>query len=216
MSGSFSGALDGTTARRKPSGPPRPTGGVSGGPGAARHRGRPRRDHDVGRDRDPGAPTREPSPARGRRRVRDRGTPPATTVCTSYLANGRARASAAPRAPAASRPLSRPCAERRGGGARRATSACTSTSNGRCPSSTGATTEPGVPGRRSARNSADGSGTPSSPAPVIANRPSSSVDPKRCLTARSSRRAWWRSPSNDSTVSTRCSRPVGRPARRPS
>ena len=34
------------------------------------------------------------------------------------------------------------------------TSACTSTSSGRWPSSAGATTEPGTPGRRSARNSA--------------------------------------------------------------
>ena len=39
--------------------------------------------------------------------------------------------------------------------------------------------------------------------------------PKRCLTARSMRSAWWRSPSNDSTVSTRCSSARG-PARPPS
>ena len=45
--------------------------------------------------------------------------------------------------------------------------------------------------------------------------PSSSVDPKRCLTARSRRRAWWRSPSNDSTVSTTCSSTRG-PASAPS
>ncbi len=95
------------------------------------------------------------------------------------------------------------------------TSACTSTSSGRWPSSTGATTDPGTPGWRSARNSALGSGTPTSPASPISNRPSSWVLPKRCLVARSMRRAWWRSPSNDSTVSTRCSSTRG-PARPPS
>ena len=50
---------------------------------------------------------------------------------------------------------------------------------------------------------------------VISNRPSSLVEPKRCLTARSRRRAWWRSPSNDSTVSTTCSSTRG-PASPPS
>ena len=41
------------------------------------------------------------------------------------------------------------------------------------------------------------------------------MDPKRCLVARSRRRAWWRSPSNDSTVSTTCSSTRG-PASPPS
>jgi hypothetical protein len=105
---------------------------------------------------------------------------------------------------------------RRGAGAvLGTTSACTSTSSGRQPSSTGATTEPGTPGWRSARNNALGSGTPTRPASPISNRPSSWVLPKRCLTARSIRRAWWRSPSKASTVSTRCSSTRG-PARLPS
>ena len=39
--------------------------------------------------------------------------------------------------------------------------------------------------------------------------------PNRCLVARSRRRAWWRSPSNDSTVSTTCSSTRG-PASAPS
>ena len=95
------------------------------------------------------------------------------------------------------------------------TSAWTSTSSGRWPSSTGATTEPGTPIWRSARNRALGSGTPTRPASPISNRPSSWVLPNRCLTARSMRRAWWRSPSKASTVSTRCSSTRG-PARPPS
>ena len=41
------------------------------------------------------------------------------------------------------------------------------------------------------------------------------MEPKRCLTARRSRRAWWRSPSKASTVSTTCSSTRG-PARPPS
>ena len=49
---------------------------------------------------------------------------------------------------------------------------------------------PATPSRRSARNSCEGSATPARPWPVISNRPSSSVAPKRCLTARSMRRAW--------------------------
>ena len=85
------------------------------------------------------------------------------------------------------------------------TSACTSTHSGRAPSSTGATTEPEPPARRSARNSALGSATGCSPSAPISIRPSSSVEPKRCFSARSIRSAWWRSPSNDSTVSTTCS-----------
>ena len=35
--------------------------------------------------------------------------------------------------------------------------------------------------------------------------PTSPAGPKRCLTEVSTRRAWWRSPSKESTVSTRCS-----------
>ena len=144
-------------------------------------------------------------------------TPPATTAYTSVVGHTGAdplvehgeheRRGDRCRGPAPSAAAS--------GGSDCVTSACTSTSSGRWPSSTGATTEPAMPGRRSARNSADGSGTPTRPSPVISNRPSSSVEPKRCLAARRSRSAWWRSPSNDSTVSTRCSSTRG-PARPPS
>ena len=56
-----------------------------------------------------------------------------------------------------------------------------------CPRATGATTEPGTSGRRSARNSADASGTSASPSPRISNTPSSLVAPNRCFTARRKR-----------------------------
>jgi hypothetical protein len=61
----------------------------------------------------------------------------------------------------------------------------------------------------------DGFGTGRSPAPVISNTPSSLTAPKRFFTARTTRCAWCRSPSNDSTVSTTCSSTFG-PARLPS
>ena len=116
----------------------------------------------------------------------------------------------------ASRPPSSPEADRRGMASDdRDTSACSSTSSGRWPSMAGKTADPHAPCWRSPRNSPLGSGTPTSPSSVISNRPSSPAGPNRCLTARSSRRAWWRSPSKVSTVSTTCSRTRG-PARAPS
>ena len=63
--------------------------------------------------------------------------------------------------------------------------------------------------------SSDGSGTPTSPAPVISNTPSSFVEPNRFFVARRTRCAWYRSPSNWSTQSTRCSSTRG-PATAPS
>ena len=82
------------------------------------------------------------------------GAPEIEPACRSSTASTWAR-----------RPPSTPWAVRRGDGALLGTtSACTSTSSGRCPSSTGATTEPGTPACRSARNSALGSGTPTRPA----------------------------------------------------
>ncbi len=79
----------------------------------------------------------------------------------------------------------------------------------------GNTADPVPPTRRSPRNSLLGSATPHRPPSVISNSPSSPVAPKRCLTARRRRRAWWRSPSKLSTVSTTCSSTLG-PARAPS
>ena len=79
----------------------------------------------------------------------------------------------------------------------------------------GSTTPPGTPACRSPSNSWLGSAIPARPVSAISNSPSSPVGPNRCFVARSSRSAWWRSPSNDSTVSTTCSSTRG-PARVPS
>ena len=67
------------------------------------------------------------------------------------------------------------------------TSACTSTSSGREPSTQHSTAEPGVAADRSERNSLDGFGTSRRPAPVISKTPSSLAAPKRFLTARTTR-----------------------------
>ena len=78
----------------------------------------------------------------------------------------------------ASRLASIPEAVRRGDGAPLgATSAWTSTSSGREPSSTGATTLPGAGASWSARNARAGSATSISPRSAISNTPTSSVDP---------------------------------------
>ncbi len=68
---------------------------------------------------------------------------------------------------------------------------------------------------RSPSMSGPGSGTARSPSSRISKMPTSPAGPKRCLTAVSTRKAWWRSPSKDSTVSTRCSTARG-PAGSPS
>ena len=95
-----------------------------------------------------------------------------------------------------------------------ATSACTSASRQRVPSSTGTTTEPE---RRSpsSRNTEDGSGTSTSPCSAIWNTPTSLVEPKRFLTARRMRNGCARSPSKERTASTMCSSTRG-PASSPS
>ena len=68
---------------------------------------------------------------------------------------------------------------------------------------------------RSPSSSGPGSGTARRPSSRISKMPTSPAGPKRCLTDVSTRRAWWRSPSKESTVSTRCSTARG-PARSPS
>ena len=118
-------------------------------------------------------------------------TPPTTdayTSCCDRLMRARRSRTASN---IAKRPGSRPCALRRAGALPDVAlvSACTSTSNGRWPSSVGTTTEPGVPGRRSAKNILLASGTPTKPSSVISNKPSSLVEPKRCFTARIMRSA---------------------------
>ena len=70
-----------------------------------------------------------------------------------------------------------------------ATSAWISSRIGREPSSAHATAAPISPATERP-NSSDGSGTPTSPAPVISNTPISFVEPKRFFVARSTRWAW--------------------------
>ena len=68
-----------------------------------------------------------------------------------------------------------------------ATSACTSTSSGRDPSTVAVTADPATPPARSDSSISDGLDTSASPASCISNSPISSVEPKRFLTARSTR-----------------------------
>ena len=89
------------------------------------------------------------------------------------------------------------------------TSACTSMSSGRLPSSVAATTLPGAAPSWSARNARPGSATSRSPDSPISNTPSSSVEPKRFFVARTRRITPPRSPPRSMTASTRCSRVFG-------
>ena len=205
---STAGVATGTIARPKPSRAASASrAGSRPAPGGPRRRGRPRpsprcragaqtgpRPGDGERDREIGAGLRDADRRRRRwrrrRGRRDRGA----ARCCEHREQQR-------------QPVRRRRRSRPGGATRRrsraATSACTSTSSGRAPSTTGATTEPGAPAQRSARNSADGSGTPSSPASVISNSPSSWVDPNRCFDACEEARA--RGAGRPRT-STRCRR----------
>jgi hypothetical protein len=67
------------------------------------------------------------------------------------------------------------------------TSACTSTSSGRDPSTQHSTADPGALTGRSARNIFDGLGTAWRPPAVISKTPSSLTAPKRFFTARTTR-----------------------------
>ena len=67
------------------------------------------------------------------------------------------------------------------------TRACTSTSMVRVPSTVATTADPGDPGSRSERKSAEGFATGMRPAPVISNTPNSLTDPNRFFTARTTR-----------------------------
>jgi hypothetical protein len=95
------------------------------------------------------------------------------------------------------------------------TSAWSSARMGRVPSRDETTTEPVASFGRSARNSSEGLATSARPDSFISNTPISFVEPKRFLTARRMRKAWPRSPSKYSTVSTICSSTRG-PAMAPS
>ena len=157
----------GTSARRKPSraasasrravwptwrsSPPRPTSPQATRSAGTRHAGSGRREGQrhgqVGARLGDLAPRRPP---RRRRRLR----------------GGRCRARCSSTASSsARRPPSTPCAERRGDGERPGATSrpAPRPAAGGAPRSSGTTTEPGTPGRRSARNSAAGSGTPAEP-----------------------------------------------------
>ncbi len=68
---------------------------------------------------------------------------------------------------------------------------------------------------RSESSTLDGFSTPRSPSPAISKTPISLTEPNRFLVARTIRKTWSRSPSNDNTVSTVCSSTRG-PATVPS
>ena len=189
--------------------PPRRAAAGRGPPGAPRRRGRPRRSRPRRRR---SAGRRRRWPRRGRRRGRRRARRAARRRRSRRRRPGRRRASPARRSStassSASRPPSRPWALRRAGDARRdrhgerldldeQRALALHRRHDDRPGHAGAAV--GEEQLRRVGHARRG------PCPVISNRPSSSVEPKRCLTARSRRRAWWRSPSNDSTVSTTCS-----------
>ena len=145
-------------------------------------------------------------------------TPPATLAYTSAAAIRHRRARCSTATSIASRlavdRLRDPARHRRRACRRRAP-APRRTADAR-PRAPARRPSPNCPARRSARNNALGVGDRlQARRRVISIRPSSSVGPKRCLSARSMRSAWWRSPSNESTVSTTCSSARG-PASAPS
>jgi len=115
----------------------------------------------------------------------------------------------------ARRSRSRPTLSRRGLGPPLSTSACTSTSSGRVPSSVTSTQLPGTGSPWVDRKIALGLLTPFRPRSVIAKTPISLTAPKRFLMARTRRKLLCVSPSKYSTVSTMCSSTRG-PASAPS
>ena len=158
-------------------------------PNAPRRPGRARRRDRARDDRPSDAALRRPrARARGRApRLGDAQAAGDARVHVGARRSSRRACCSSTASSIASRPDSMPAADRRGrrrGAA--TTSACTSTRNGRAPSSTAATAEPGTPGRRSTRKRADASGTSTRPRSVISNSPSSSVLPNRCFSACSS------------------------------
>ena len=117
-------------------------------------------------------------------------TPPATLTNTSAPPSGSPACRASTATIIASRFGSTPVATRRGiARSVGATSAWISISSGRVPSSTHVTAAPTSPGSLRPK-SADGSGTPTRPVPVISKTASSFVEPNRFLVARSTRWAW--------------------------
>ena len=114
-------------------------------------------------------------------------TPPATDTNTSAEPSEKPPWRASTASTSASRLRSTPFATRRGGTiSLGATSACTSTSSGRDPSIAHSTTEPGAR-VASVTKRAEASSTSTSPSSCISKTPTSLVEPKRFLSARSVR-----------------------------
>ena len=169
-----------------------------------------------GQARRPGAPRRARARAGGRRRARRPSRRPRPRRTRPGRRSGARRAARARRGPAA-----RAAARRRWrGGAASAgssgvTSACTSTSSGREPSTVAMTTEPGTPaGARRAAPRRASRRRRARPRPSRRRRSRSRSRSGSSPRARS-RNAWSRSPSKYSTVSTMCSSTRG-PAMAPS
>ena len=217
---SWLGACSGTRARRKPEASGlRSDGGASARPGGPLRRGRPRR------ARPASSPTGRPCDGGRQRQAHGQigsriGDSHPADDRHVHVVGGQRHAGPALRA----RPAAGPGGRRRtrsptGGGSAvgiGTTRAWISTSRGRCPSMDGNTTDPGV-SRRADRPEIARRHRRPPPGRHRSSRtgPAPRSEPNRCLTDRSRRRAWWRSPSNDSTVSTRCSSTRG-PARAPS
>ena len=114
--------------------------------------------------------------------------PPTTDAITSCEASGRPTRRLSTAETSTRRFTSSPLAVRRGAGVTVGlVSACTSTSSGRLPSSVGTIAEPTASPARSAMNASDGFATSRMPPAVISNTPTSSTEPKRFFTPRSSR-----------------------------
>ena len=142
-------------------------------------------------------------------------TPPTALTKTSWSPQATPAWRCSTASSMARRSRSRPTDRRRGLGPPLSTSACTSTSSGRVPSSVTSTHEPGTGPPWVDRKIALGLLTPLSPRSVIANTPISLTAPKRFLIARTRRKLECVSPSKYSTVSTMCSSTRG-PASAPS
>ena len=200
--------------------PPRPAGAGRGAPGGSRRPGPPRRT-PPGRAARAGPVTAEASARASARSAAGSMHPDAADRrgedVGAHRAARRRAARARPAAgPGVRRPRPGPSAGSGVSGAVRAVRACTSTSRARWPCMAGSTALPGRPGPAVAEQQPVGVGRPRSGR----CRPSRRGRARRwgrtgAWWPAPVRRAWCRSPSTPSTVSTRCSRVRG-PASVPS
>ncbi len=141
--------------------------------------------------------------------------PPTALTNTSWSAHETPPCRCSTASSMASRSRSNPTLRRRGLAPPLSTSACTSTSRGREPSSVAKTQAPGTGLACWLKKMALGLLTPRRPRSVMANTPSSLTAPNRFLAARTKRWLEWLSPSKYNTASTMCSSTRG-PASAPS